>query len=103
MHIVCPYTMDSCPQVSDSERAEIEEALRVVHAAAWRDSPPKYYKVHWTRVPDLVEKRRVYLRAGTAYVPSMELSSVVFQQFQTDLGRALEASYVHPTRFLAYI
>ncbi len=47
-------------------------------------------QVRWTRVPDLVEKRKVLLKDGWAYVPSRELSSIVFQEFQTRLGRALE-------------
>jgi DNA primase large subunit len=50
----------------------------------------KYYKVPWTRVPDLVERRRVVLRGGVAYVAGREQSSIVFQQFQTDLEKALE-------------
>lgn len=45
----------------------------------------------WTRVPDLVEKRRVFLKGGWAYVPSREQSSVVFQQFEDRLEKALEA------------
>ncbi|CCM02355.1 uncharacterized protein FIBRA_04450 [Fibroporia radiculosa] len=50
----------------------------------------KYYKVKWTRVPDLVEKRRVILKRGFAYVPSRETSSIVFQEFQSSLTQALE-------------
>lgn len=51
-----------------------------------------WYKVKWTRVPDLVEKRRVFLKAGWAYVPSKEQSSIVFQEFQSRLEVALEVS-----------
>ncbi|KAG6813433.1 hypothetical protein H0H92_011130 [Tricholoma furcatifolium] len=50
----------------------------------------RYYKVKWTRVPDLVEKRRVFLRGGWAYVPAKEQSSIVFQEFELHLTRALE-------------
>ncbi|KAG5724621.1 DNA primase large subunit [Termitomyces sp. T112] len=50
----------------------------------------RYYKVKWTRVPDLVEKRRVFLRGGWAYVPAKEQSSIVFQEFEVHLNRALE-------------
>ncbi|EMD38413.1 hypothetical protein CERSUDRAFT_153258 [Gelatoporia subvermispora B] len=49
-----------------------------------------YYKVKWTRVPDLVEKRRVFLKGGYAYVPSREQFSIVFQEFQMTLNKALE-------------
>ena len=55
----------------------------------------KYYKVPWTRVPDLVERRRVVLRGGVAYVAGREQSSIIFQQFQTDLEKALEVSIIY--------
>lgn len=42
-------------------------------------------------MPDLVEKRRVFLKGGWAYVPSREQSSLVFQQFEDRLEKALEA------------
>ncbi|KAH9856994.1 DNA primase large subunit [Lenzites betulinus] len=54
------------------------------------DPPGKYYKVKWTRVPDLVEKRRVVLKGGMAYVPSTEQMSIVLQEFQSHLERDLE-------------
>lgn len=49
-------------------------------------------QVPWTRVPDLVAKRRVILRAGYAYVSSKELSSFVFNEFERKLEMALEVS-----------
>ncbi|KIM49198.1 hypothetical protein M413DRAFT_438363 [Hebeloma cylindrosporum] len=50
----------------------------------------RYYKVKWTRVPDLVEKRKVFLKGGWAYVPHREQSSIVFQEFEAHLEKALE-------------
>lgn len=50
-------------------------------------------QVKWTSVPDLVEKRRVFLKDGWAYVPSREQSSIVFQEFQTRLEKALQVIY----------
>ncbi|KAG6904632.1 hypothetical protein DXG01_008454 [Tephrocybe rancida] len=50
----------------------------------------KFYKVKWTQVPDLVEKWRVFLKAGWAYVPGKEQSSTVFQEFEVQLTRALK-------------
>ncbi|KAK3366095.1 eukaryotic and archaeal DNA primase, large subunit-domain-containing protein [Lasiosphaeria ovina] len=47
-------------------------------------------KVDWGRVPDLVESRRVFLRAGKAYVPFREQQSMVVAEFTTRLERALE-------------
>ncbi|KAI0647160.1 DNA primase large subunit [Trametes meyenii] len=49
-----------------------------------------YYKVKWTRVPDLVEKRKVVLKGGMAYVPSSEQLHLVLQEFQTRLEKELE-------------
>lgn len=49
-------------------------------------------KVRWTRVPDLVEKRKVFLQKGMAFVPQSEISSIVFQEFETRLVKALEVS-----------
>ena len=53
-------------------------------------------QVTWTSVPDLVEKRRVFLKDGWAYVPGKERASIVFQEFQTRLERALEVSFTVP-------
>ncbi|KAF7332250.1 Rsec15 protein [Mycena kentingensis (nom. inval.)] len=49
----------------------------------------RYYKVRWTRVPDLVDKRRVFLKGGWAYVPTREQSSIIYQEFETRLERDL--------------
>lgn len=46
-------------------------------------------QVKWTRVPDLVEKRKVLLRGGWAYVPSREQSSIVYQEFESHLAKDL--------------
>ncbi|KAI0362235.1 DNA primase large subunit [Trametes cingulata] len=54
------------------------------------EPPGRYYKVKWTRVPDLVEKRRVVLKAGMAYVPASEQVSIVLQEFQSHLEKDLE-------------
>ena len=59
------------------------------------ESSAVYYKVKWTRVPDLLEKRKVILRGGMAYVPAAEQASIVFQEFQTLLEKALEVGVIH--------
>ncbi|KAH7339642.1 DNA primase large subunit [Rhizoctonia solani] len=53
-------------------------------------SPEPYFKVHWTRVTDLVATRKVYLERGYAYVPSKDQNSIVYQEFSSRLERALE-------------
>jgi DNA primase large subunit len=45
-------------------------------------------------VADLVEKRRVFLQAGTAWVPMREQSSLVVTEFQTRLSRDLEVGHI---------
>ncbi|PWN48323.1 DNA primase large subunit [Violaceomyces palustris] len=49
-----------------------------------------FFKVHWTRVTDLVERRRVFVRGGVAWVPMKEQSSLVLAEFQSRLSRDLE-------------
>ncbi|KAK5995910.1 putative DNA primase large subunit [Cladobotryum mycophilum] len=49
-----------------------------------------WFKVDWERVPDLIEGRRVFLKAGKAYVPGREQSSMVVAEFTTRLERQLE-------------
>jgi DNA primase large subunit len=47
-------------------------------------------------VPDLVEKRKVFLKGGWAYVPASAQSSIVFQEFDLNLEKALEVGYLFP-------
>ncbi|AEO63199.1 40c3ffc4-3767-4db4-9e7f-d5501b33545b [Thermothielavioides terrestris] len=47
-------------------------------------------KVDWTRVPDLVRDRKVFLKGGKAYVPGREQQSMVLNTFTSRLERALE-------------
>ena len=54
------------------------------HAQSW--------KVHWTKVTDLVEKRRVYLEKGQAFVPMSQQISLVLAEFSSRLDRALDVS-----------
>ncbi|KAF8654111.1 hypothetical protein AX16_003644 [Volvariella volvacea WC 439] len=50
----------------------------------------RYFKVRWTRVPDLVGTRRVFLHKGWAFVPGREQLSIVFEEFEQQLAQALE-------------
>ena len=60
------------------KRAELEEG-------GW-------VKVDWEQVPELVEGRRVLVRAGKAYVPGREQQSLVVTEFQDRLARDMEVS-----------
>ncbi|KAH9842643.1 DNA primase large subunit [Rhodofomes roseus] len=79
-------------EVTADEVEEHFKELQTAAASANREPNPKerYCKVRWTRVPDLIEKRRVFLKGGMAYVPSREQSSIVFQEFQNSLMKSLE-------------
>lgn len=81
--------------VSEDERRELATQLSSASNYGWKGVPPEdetWCKVDWERVPDLVEGRRVYLKAGMAYVPSKEQSSMVLAEFTSRLERALEVS-----------
>jgi DNA primase large subunit len=46
--------------------------------------------VDFERVPDLVEKRRVFIRGGKAFLPLSEQQSLIIAEFSSDLEAALE-------------
>ncbi|KZZ89877.1 DNA primase large subunit [Ascosphaera apis ARSEF 7405] len=54
------------------------------------DAREKAAFVDWTRVPELVERRNVFLRKGKAYVPSREQMSMVVAEFTARLKAAME-------------
>ncbi|KAJ3811604.1 DNA primase, large subunit [Lentinula lateritia] len=51
-----------------------------------------FYKVKWTTIPDLVEKRKVFLKGGYAYVPAREQASIIYSAFEERLEAALRAT-----------
>ncbi|KAH6720305.1 eukaryotic and archaeal DNA primase, large subunit-domain-containing protein [Leptodontidium sp. MPI-SDFR-AT-0119] len=77
--------------VSDDERREFSEELRAAGGGyPTRIEDESYFKVDWERVPELVENRRVFLKAGKAYVPGREQLSMVVAEFTGRLDKALE-------------
>ncbi|KAJ9134658.1 DNA primase large subunit [Pleurostoma richardsiae] len=81
--------------VSEEEKRELAAELAATSAAGSYGrkmvaDEETWCKVDWDRVPDLVEGRRVYLKAGKAYVPSKEQTSMVVAEFSARLERALE-------------
>ncbi|KAK0459647.1 eukaryotic and archaeal DNA primase, large subunit-domain-containing protein [Desarmillaria tabescens] len=82
--------------VDDSEKAMYREQLKAAYQGLKSESDRQsafaadtFYKVKWTRVPDLIERRKVFLKGGWAYVPGRELASIVFQEFEVQLNKAL--------------
>ncbi|KAJ7709969.1 eukaryotic and archaeal DNA primase, large subunit-domain-containing protein [Mycena rosella] len=75
--------------VDKTEKDKYRQDLSSYQGRADTFESDKYYKVRWTRVPDLVDKRKVFLKGGWAYVPSREQSSIVYQEFETRLEKDL--------------
>ncbi|KAI5865398.1 DNA primase, large subunit [Durotheca rogersii] len=75
---------------TDEERTKYSAELTATAGLKKGGEEETYFKVDWERVPELVEARRVFLRAGQAFVPSKELPSMVAAQFTQRLDRALE-------------
>ncbi|KAI1308835.1 DNA primase, large subunit [Xylaria venustula] len=79
-----------CEQVTEDERNKYRDELAAVTGSRKGTEEETWIKVDWERVPDLVESRRVLVKAGKAYVPSKEQSSMVIAEFTKRLDRALE-------------
>lgn len=85
--------------VSEDERTQLATELASATNYGRNGVPPEdetWCKVDWQRVPDLIEGRRVFLKAGMAYVPSKEQSSMVMAEYTSRLERALEVSATLP-------
>lgn len=83
----------------DWKKASPEETVEARRAFT-KDQPnlgeeSNYYKVHWTKVPDLVASRRVYLSGGYAFVANKDQSSIILQEFSSKLLQALEITSKH--------
>ncbi|KAL1980768.1 hypothetical protein VTN96DRAFT_3575 [Rasamsonia emersonii] len=76
--------------VSDEERQELSEHLVSATPGLRRSDEETWYKVDWERVPELVERRAVYLRKGKAYVPGREQQSMIVAEFTARLEKAME-------------
>lgn len=76
--------------VSGAEKEQFKDKLLAVSprlASTWEQEG--FIKVPWTKVLDLVEKRRVFLRGGTAWVPMREQASLVYAEFTSRLNKDL--------------
>jgi len=75
--------------VSSEEKAALSQQLIATSGGKKLDDGG-YFKVDWERVPDLVEQRRVYVRAGKVYVPLSLQVSLVVAEFTKKLEDALD-------------
>lgn len=76
--------------VSAEEREALSKQLLAAAGGRNQKLDEAYFKVDWERVTDLVDRRKVLLRAGKAYVPSAEHASLVVAEFSMRLNKALE-------------
>lgn len=76
--------------VSDEEKAELSEQLLSSTPGLRRADDEGWYKVDWEKVPELVERRTVFMRKGKAYVPQREQLSMIIADFTARLEKAME-------------
>lgn len=76
--------------VSDEEKSEIAENLMNATPGLRRLDDEAWYKVDWEKVPELVERRAVFMKKGKAYVPGRDQLSMIIAEFTARLERALE-------------
>jgi DNA primase large subunit len=76
--------------VGEEERLEVSEHLISSTPGLRRSDEETWYKVYWERVPELVERRAVYMRKGKAYVPGREQLSMIIAEFTARLEKAME-------------
>ncbi|KAG2428010.1 hypothetical protein HXX76_011996 [Chlamydomonas incerta] len=94
------FLSEHAPQYKPVPPAELESVkedilqvmrsnLETREAIARVTENPKFYKVSWTRVPELVSQRRVLLRAGWAYVSREALAPLVVAEFRANVSKGL--------------
>lgn len=78
--------------VSEQEKRELIESLADSTPGLRRTDEESFFKVDWTRVPELVEHRTVFVKRGKAYVPLREQTSLMLTEFTRHLDTSLELS-----------
>lgn len=81
--------LDWFETVTEAEKEELREDLHASLGGRTSVDDEVWVKVDWTRVPDLVEGRRVVVYRGKAYVPGREQSMIV-AEFSRRLDQQLE-------------
>ncbi|EQC39871.1 hypothetical protein, variant [Saprolegnia diclina VS20] len=86
-------------QVEAVEMAALKPQLTAVHrasAASIKEGynvPEVYVKVPFTEAIDLIGQRKVFLKAGTAYVPFEHLVTILFARFRSTLSKHLAVAF----------
>ena len=76
--------------VSEEEKHQVGECLLAATPGLKRLDDENWFKVDMEKVPELVERRAVFLKRGKAYVPLREQLSMILAEFTTRLDKALE-------------
>ena len=84
--------------VSDDERRALAGDLLCATPGLKKQEVDEggWFKVDFETVPELIESRRVLLKAGKAYVPAKEQMSMVLAAFNANLERGLEVRFRYP-------
>uniref|UniRef100_A0A3P9LEQ8 DNA primase large subunit n=1 Tax=Oryzias latipes TaxID=8090 RepID=A0A3P9LEQ8_ORYLA len=77
--------------VSDKEKKELSDKLLMSSYSVSGVTVEKleFYKVPFQDALDLVRSRKVYLKAGFAFVPQQDIVTIVLNDFRTRLSKAL--------------
>lgn len=79
--------------VTNEEKAELGEALLAsTPGVRWVDDE-SWFKVDWEAVPELIERRSIYVKKGKAYVPLREQLSMILAEFTARLEKAMEVGF----------
>ncbi|CAL1680464.1 unnamed protein product [Lasius platythorax] len=92
-HLLSISNMD-CLSISQNEKLELKEELILSSGKVTNIDIADIYKVPFEKVIDLVRGRKVYLKAGMAYVTHMDLSSVFICYFRENLIAGLESARI---------
>ena len=78
--------------ITEDEKRDLGKALLDATPGMKRQELDEggWFKVDFETIPELVESRKVLIRAGKAYVPSREQLSMVLASFSTKLDEGLE-------------
>ncbi|KAL6423408.1 hypothetical protein ACFW04_010180 [Cataglyphis niger] len=90
-HLLSIINMD-CVPISQNEKLEVKEELSLSSGKVTNIDIADIYKVPFEKVIDLVKGRKVYLKAGMAYVTHLDLSSVFISYFRENLIAGLKLS-----------
>jgi DNA primase large subunit len=86
--------IDSLPMswetVSAHEKSMWLDELKAATSVRGGGDEESWFKVDWEKVPELVERRQVLLKRGTAYVHVREQLSMVVNEFSRTLESGLE-------------